>query len=192
MLPRTILTAEHTLIMSAPTTYDPVAKSFHWLMAVLIIALWCVGISLDELPKGDLRSQIIGLHKAFGVVVLALAVLRLAWRATHAAPALPATMPGWEQLAAKLGHLVLYGLMLAFPVSGILMSQSGGRDVNVFGLILPTLLEKNEEMKHLFGEAHETLGLILAIVLVVHVAAAIRHHVVLKDDVLRRMLPGRG
>ena len=178
--------------MSTPLVYDPVAKAFHWLTAFLIIGLWCVGLGMEELPKGDLRSQIIGLHKALGVVVLALTVLRLAWRATHATPALPDTMPGWEQLAAKLGHLALYGLMLAFPVSGILMSQSGGRDVNVFGLILPTLVEKNEEMKHLFGETHESLAWILAAVLVAHVAAAIRHHVVLKDDVLRRMLPGRG
>lgn len=192
MLPRIIFSAEHALIMSSPLVYDPVAKTFHWLTAVLIIALWCVGLSLDALPKGDLRGQIIGLHKAFGVVVLALTVLRLAWRTTHTAPALPAAMPGWEQLGAKLGHLALYGLMLAFPVSGILMSQSGGRDVNVFGLILPTLVEKNEEMKHLFGETHESLAWLLAAVLVVHVAAALRHHVVLKDDVLRRMLPGRG
>lgn len=178
--------------MSTPTHYDSVAKGFHWLTALLIIVLWAVGLGMEELPKGDLRSQIIGMHKAFGVVVLALTVLRLAWRATHAAPALPDSMPGWEQLAAKLGHLALYGLMLAFPVSGILMSQSGGRDVNVFGLILPNLLEKNEEMKHLFGETHEALAWILAAVLAVHVAAAIRHHVMLKDDVLRRMLPGRG
>ena len=178
--------------MSTPLVYDPVAKAFHWLTAFLIIGLWCVGLSLDEIPKGDLRSQIIGLHKALGVVVLALTVLRLAWRVTHTAPALPDSMPGWEQLGAKLGHLALYGLMLAFPVSGILMSQSGGRDVNVFGLILPNLVEKNEEMKHLFGETHESLPWILAAVLVVHVASAIRHHVVLKDDVLRRMLPGRG
>lgn len=178
--------------MSSPTQYDPVAKSLHWLMAFLIIGLWCVGLTMEEMPKGDLRSQIIGMHKAFGVVVLALVVLRLAWRATHAAPALPSSMPSLEQLAAKLGHLALYGLMIALPIDGILMSQSGGRDVNVFGFVLPTLVEKNDEMKHFYGEGHELLAWVLAVVLVVHVAAALRHHVMLKDDVMRRMLPGRG
>ncbi|MGE5516014.1 MAG: cytochrome b [Bacteroidota bacterium] len=178
--------------MSTPTQYDPVAKSLHWLMAFLIIGLWCVGLTMEELPKGDLRSQIIGMHKAFGVVVLALVVLRLAWRATHTAPALPSSMPPLEQLGAKLGHLALYGLMIVLPLDGILMSQSGGRDVNVFGFVLPTVVEKNEEMKHFFGEGHELLAWVLAVVLVVHVAAALRHHVMLKDDVMRRMLPGRG
>lgn len=178
--------------MSAPTQYDSIAKSLHWLMAVLIIGLWCVGLTMEELPKGDLRSQIIGLHKAFGVVVLMLVVVRLAWRATHVAPELPSTMPKLEQLGAKLGHLALYALMIALPIDGILMSQSGGRAVNVFGLVLPTMVEKNEQMKEFYGEGHEVLAWVLAVVLVVHVAAAIRHHVMLKDDVLRRMLPNRG
>jgi cytochrome b561 len=147
---------------------------------------------MEDMPKGDLRSQIIGMHKAFGVIVVVLAVVRLAWRATHAAPALPSAMPGWEQLGAKLGHLALYGLMFALPIDGILMSQAGGRDVNVFGFVLPTLVQKNDELKHFFGEGHELMAWVLAAVLVVHVVAAVRHHVVLKDDVLRRMLPGRG
>lgn len=178
--------------MSSPSQYDPVAKGLHWLMAVLIIGLWCVGLAMEEMPKGDLRSQIIGLHKAFGVVVLALVVVRLAWRATHRAPELPTTMPTLEQMGAKLGHLVLYALMLAIPVDGILMSQSGGREVNVFGVVLPTLVEKNEAMKHFYGEGHELMAWVLAALLAVHVGAALRHHLVLKDDVMRRMLPGRG
>lgn len=178
--------------MSSPVSYDPVAKSLHWLMALLIIGLWCVGLTAEEMPKGDLRSQILGLHKAFGVVVLALVVVRLAWRATHAAPELPGTMPALEKLGAKLGHLALYGLMVAIPIDGILMSQAGGREVNVFGFVLPVLVEKNDQMKHFWKEGHELLAWTLAAVLVVHVAAALRHHVMLKDDVLRRMLPNRG
>lgn len=178
--------------MPAPSQYDPVAKSLHWLMAVLIIGLWCVGLTMEELPKGDLRSRIIGLHKAFGVVVLALVLVRLAWRATHAVPALPAPLPALEKLAARLGHGVLYALMIALPVDGILMSQSGGRDVDVFGFVLPRLVEKNEALKEFFGEGHELMAWILAAVLALHVAAALRHHLVLKDEVLRRMLPGRG
>lgn len=174
-----------------PQNYDSMAKALHWLMAALIIALWCVGEGFDLLPKGDLRSQVIGLHKAFGVIVIILAVLRLTWRATHTAPALPATMPAWEQLGAKLGHLALYGLMFALPLSGILMSQSGGRAVSVFGLILPDIIGKDEALHEFFQESHEVLASLLAIVLVVHVAAALRHHIMLKDDVLRRMLPWR-
>lgn len=178
--------------MSSPASYDPVAKGLHWLMAVLIIGLWCVGLTMEEMPKGDLRSQVIGIHKALGVVVLALVVVRLAWRATHRTPELPDGMPALEKLGAKLGHRALYALMVAIPVDGILMSQAGGRAVNVFGFVLPTLVEKNEQMKKFWGEGHELLAWVLAVVLVVHVVAALRHHVMLKDDVMRRMLPGRG
>ncbi|MCR6628581.1 MAG: cytochrome b [Magnetospirillum sp.] len=177
---------------ASPLSYDPVAKSLHWLTALLIIVLWGVGLTLEDLPKGDLRGQVIGLHKAFGVVVLALAVLRLAWRGSKGAPDLPADMPAWEKLAAKLGHAGLYVLMIALPLDGILMSQSGGRPVSVFGLELPTLVGKDEGLHHLFEEGHELLAWGLAVVVVVHVAAALRHHIVLKDQVLRRMLPGRG
>lgn len=178
--------------MPHPTQYDAVTKGLHWLMALLIIGLWGVGLAMEEMPKGDLRSQVIGLHKALGVVVLALVVLRLAWRATHAAPPLPDTMPAIEKLGAKLGHWALYALMIAIPIDGILMSQAGGRAVNVFGLTLPTFIEKNDALKSLFGDGHEVMAWVLAAVLVVHVAAALRHHVVFKDDVLRRMLPNRG
>jgi cytochrome b561 len=177
---------------SSSTQYDSVAKSLHWLMALLIIGLWCVGVAAEEMPKGDLRSQIIGMHKAFGVVVLALVLLRLTWRATHAAPELPLSMPPLERLGAKLGHLALYGLMIAIPLDGILMSQFGGREVNVFGFVLPVLVEKNDALKGIFKEGHEVLGWTLAAVLAVHVVAALRHRFVLKDDIMQRMLPGRG
>lgn len=176
---------------TAPTAYDPFTKSLHWLMALLIIGLWSVGLVMEDMPKGDLRSQVIGIHKAVGVIVLVLAVVRLGWRLTNRAPELPATMPAFERLGAKLGHVTLYVLMIALPIDGILMSQAGGRAVNVLGFVLPTVIEKNEQLKHLFGEGHEIMAWALAAVLVIHVAAAIRHHVLLKDDVLKRMLPGR-
>lgn len=174
---------------STPACYDPVAKGLHWLMALLVIGLWSVGLVMDDLPKGDVRSQVIGLHKAMGVVVLVLAMARLGWRLGHPAPELPATMPALERLAAKLGHWALYGLMIALPVDGILLSQAGGRVVNVFGVVLPTVLDKNEALKEIFETAHEAMGWLLAVVIAVHVAAALRHHFMLKDDVLTRMLP---
>lgn len=177
--------------MPTPANYDPFSKTLHWLMAFLIIGLWCVGLAMDELPKGDLRTQVFGIHKAFGVLVLLLALVRLGWRLGKGTPDLPATMPPLERLGAKLGHVALYVLMIALPVDGVLLSQTGGRAVNVFGVVLPTVIEKNEGLKKAFEEGHEIMAWILAVVVVVHVAAAIRHHLLLKDDVLKRMLPGR-
>ncbi len=176
--------------MTVSERYDPVARALHWGMAATIMALWVVGHMIDALPKGTMRSEVIGLHKAIGVIMLVLAVGRLAWRVARPQPPLPATMPAGEQRLAKLGHMALYALMLAIPVDGILMSQSGGREVAVFGLTLPVMVAKDEALRDLFRAGHGALGWVLAVVLVGHVLAALRHHLILKDEVLRRMLPG--
>ncbi|MGE5504959.1 MAG: cytochrome b [Actinomycetota bacterium] len=172
-----------------PERYDPVAQALHWGMAVAMIALWVVGQSLEALPKGPMRTEVIGLHKAVGVLILVLAVVRLGWRAVRPAPALPATMTAREVLGAKLGHAALYALMVLMPIDGVLLSQSGGRAVSVFGLVLPTLVDKSEPMHEAFEAGHAVMGWVLAAVLAVHVAAALYHHYRLKDDVLRRMVP---
>lgn len=172
--------------------YDSVAKTLHWLMAALIVGLWAVGLIMEDLPKGDFRAQVFGIHKAVGVIVLTLVVVRLAWRAARGAPALPRTMGTGEQWAAKAAHLALYALMILLPLSGIVMSQSGGREVAVFGWVFPALVGKDEGLHELTEGVHAALAWVLAAGLAAHVAAALRHHVVLKDDVLRRMLPTLG
>ena len=174
---------------SASEGYDPIARTLHWGMAAAIMALWVVGHMMDALPKGAMRSEVIGLHKAIGTIVLLLAVGRLGWRFARPQPSLPATMPAAEQMLAKLGHLALYALMLAIPLDGILMSQSGGHDVVVFGATLPTIIARNDAWRDLFITGHDALGWVLAAVLTGHVLAALRHHLILKDQVLRRMLP---
>ncbi|KAF0224437.1 MAG: cytochrome [Rhodospirillaceae bacterium] len=176
--------------MNIPSRYDALAMSLHWIMALLIIGLWCLGLVLEDLPKGDLRGQMFGLHKAFGTIVLILAATRLTWRLTHSAPPLPDGMPGLERLAAKAGHAALYLLMIALPLDGILMSQTGGREVSVFGWVAPTLMGKNDFWHEVFEDGHGLLAWALAAILVGHVLAALRHHFVVKDDVLARMLPG--
>jgi cytochrome b561 len=176
---------------TAPERYDPVARTLHWGMAAAIMALWVVGHMIDALPKGSMRSEVIGLHKGIGVVILVLAVGRLAWRVARPQPALPSHMPSMEQMLAKLGHIALYALMVAIPVDGILMSQSAGRDVVVFGLTLPVMVAKDEAMRDVFKAGHGLMGWALALILAGHVVAALRHHLILKDEILRRMLPGR-
>lgn len=173
-------------------SFDPVMRSLHWVMALLIISLWCVGIVMEDLPKGPLRGEVFGLHKAFGVVVLGLALVRLGWRVTHTVPPLPANMSALEKAAATWAHRLLYVLMLAMPVSGILMSQTHGRSVSLFGqLTLPTLLGEDEFLSEIFEALHGGLAMALAALVVIHVAAALQHHFIRKDDVLMRMLTGK-
>ncbi len=179
------------MTVAVPARYDAVARTLHWVMAAAIMALWVVGHMIDALPKGPVRSEVIGLHKAIGVVLLVLAVARLAWRLARPQPPLPASMPAMERLMASAGHFALYSLMVLIPVDGVLMSQSGGREVSVFGLVLPSLVGKNDALREIFKGGHEVLGWVLAAVLVGHVAAALRHRFILRDEVMDRMLPGR-
>lgn len=178
--------------MAPEPRYDTGLKLLHWLMAAAIIALFLVGLVMEDLPKGDLRGSVYGIHKGIGVVVFILVAARLAWRSVAGVPDLPASMPANERLAARLGHLALYALMALVPLSGVLMSQSGGHPVAVLGFTLPTLVGKDEGIHELFEEAHGLLAWAMAAIVAGHVAAALRHEFLLKDDVMARMLPGRG
>jgi len=171
--------------------FDTVTMVFHWGMALVIVALWGAGHVVEGMPKGPPRSELIGLHKTLGVLILALVLSRLAWRFTHRPPrSLPGT-PAFERLLSSLVHAALYVLMLAIPLVGILMSQSAGYAVTLFGFELPALVEKDAALHELFEYSHQSFGWMLALVLLAHVGAALRHHLVLKDATLRRMLPGR-
>jgi cytochrome b561 len=172
--------------------YTSSLKLLHWLMAALIIGLFAVGLLMGDLPKGDLRGTVYGLHKGFGVIVLALLAVRLASRLKGGVPDLPPAMGQGERMVAKWGHVALYALMALVPVAGILMSQSGGHPVAVMGWTLPTLVGKDEGIHEIFEEAHEVLSWTMAAIVAGHVLAALRHHFALKDGVLTRMLPGRG
>ena len=170
------------------TTYTPVAKGLHWLMAVLIIGLLALGIYMHELPLSPQKLQLYSWHKWAGVTVFLLVWLRLAWRVMNPPPALPEGMPAHMRLAAHAGHAALYGLMVVIPLSGWLMSSAKGVQTVWFGVLpIPDLLERDKALGHLLEEVHEALNWLLMLTLAGHVAAALWHHLVLKDETLRRM-----
>jgi cytochrome b561 len=183
--------------------YDATAKSLHWLIALIVIGLLAVGLYMTRMA-GPLTTkfELYQLHKSFGLTVLALMLLRVAWRATHAPPPLPAAMSKLERAAAHLAHLLLYTLLIALPVTGWLMVSSAAFVVptKLFGIIPVPHLEalaklpaaERKPYEELFKTLHWASAYALIGLVVVHVAAALRHRLVLKDDVLARMLPGRG
>jgi len=170
--------------------YGAAAMGLHWGMAVLIIAAWGVGHTLESLPPGAERAAAFGLHKSVGVLVLLLVLVRLGVRSVLPQPGPLAGGSAAERLITQLVHAGLYALMLAIPLGGILMSQSGGHAVALFGLPLPTVIGKDDDLHALFQFGHQALGWVLALALFAHVGAALRHHLLLKDDTLRRILPG--
>lgn len=170
--------------------YDLPMQMLHWAMALLIIAAFVLIQVLEGMPRGPERTALMGIHKSVGATVMLLVVVRLAWRFVSPPPALPGGTSPLMALAAKAGHLALYGLMIAVPVVGVLMSQAKGRPVEVWGLFaLPTLVGESKDLGHLLEEAHEVLGNLILIVAGLHAAAAMFHQYVLKDGVLTRMLP---
>jgi cytochrome b561 len=170
--------------------YTTTAIALHWLMAVLILGSFGVGLYMADLPLSPTKLQIYSWHKWAGVTAFLLVLLRLVWRATHRPPPLPTAMPYWQQLAAHAGHGLLYMLMIAIPLSGWLMSSAKGFQTVYFGVLpIPDLLAKNKELGDLLKEVHETLNFLMIAVVVGHVGAALKHHFIDRDDILTRMAP---
>ncbi len=172
------------------TRYTATAIGLHWLMLLLLVTLFSVGLYMSDLPLSPWKLKIYSWHKWAGVTAFLLVLARMAWRFTHQPPTLPASMPRWQVLAAHVGHALLYLLMFAIPLSGWLMSSAKGFQTVYFGVLpIPDLLAKNKELGDLLREVHETLNWILMLVVAGHAGAALIHHFVDRDDVLTRMLP---
>ncbi|OAN51977.1 MULTISPECIES: cytochrome b [unclassified Sphingobium] len=167
--------------------YTSVARALHWAIAVLILLNLGLGFAHDALPKD---WAVMPVHKSIGLTVLALTLVRIGWRLTHRTPPLPAAMPGWEKGAAHLTHVAFYALMLILPLSGWVMTSAGTRPLNWFFLFdVPKFaVAKGDAIVGVSSEAHELLPWLWVVLIALHVGAALRHHFVLKDDILRRML----
>jgi cytochrome b561 len=172
--------------------YTGTAIGLHWIIALAIAATFVLGLTMTDLPFSPTKLRLYSWHKWAGVTIFLLVIIRLGWRLTHPAPPLPATMPGPLRLAATATHWLLYALMLAIPLSGWLMSSAKGFQTVWLGILpLPDLLAKDEALGHILEAAHEALNFTLLALVVLHTAAAFKHHLIDRDTVLTRMLPHR-
>lgn len=176
--------------MNTPSQrYSGPAIAAHWLIAVLILAAFPLGVYMHELPLSPNKLKLYSYHKWIGITVLLLFVPRILWRLTHRPPAaLP--MPAWQHRIAEGTHHLLYLLMFLVPLTGWLMSSAKGFQVVYFGVLpLPDLIGKSEALGDLFKEVHEALNWALLVLVGLHVAGALKHVIIDKDGTLRRMLP---
>lgn len=183
-------------IAAAPTRYSTTAIALHWLLGLALMGLFGLGVYMADLPFSPSRLKLYNWHKWTGVALLALSLVRLLWRLTHRPPALPESMvqamPGWQKLAHHGTHLALYALFFAVPLSGWAYSSAAGFPIMFLGLIpLPDFVPVSEPLADLLKPVHATLAFTLAGLVLVHVAAAIKHQWVDGDGLLQRMLPGR-
>ncbi|MGG6894891.1 MULTISPECIES: cytochrome b [Rhizobium] len=178
--------------------YTLVAIILHWMMALGIAALALIGLAMTHLKLAPMQLfELYQLHKSIGITVFLAAFLRLAWRLTHRPPNLPEAMPSVEKAAATGGHLLLYAFLFALPITGwALVSVSVLNIPTVLYGVLPwpdlpllSMLDDKAPAEALAKLVHAYGAYVLIGLVAVHAAAALRHHFIIRDDVLKRMLP---
>ena len=192
------------------TRYTTTAKILHWLIALGIFGMFALGWYMTDLPKEapkqmayDLfdwgiytwqlaeeaspRTFYFNLHKSIGVTIFALIIIRILWRVTHKPPALLTTYKAWERKLATGAHHTLYLLMVALPLSGIIMAIASKYGIKWFGLAFIGGLD-NKPLREVFVEVHEIIGIVILVVIIVHILGALKHKFIDKDDTLNRIL----
>ena len=174
----------------ASQRYTWTAISLHWLIAILIFIAFPLGLYMHDLPLSPYKLKLYSWHKWVGVTVLMLVILRVFWRTTHTPPTLPDSLPQWQKLASQIIHFLLYVLIIVVPISGWLMSSAKGVQTVWFGVLpIPDLLDKDKNLGNLLLVVHKSLNYGLLALVAIHTLAAIKHHFIDKDNILRRMLP---
>ncbi|ART50034.1 cytochrome b [Acidovorax carolinensis] len=176
--------------------YTRTAMLLHWLLGMALVTLFGIGLYMADLPFSPQRLKLYNWHKWAGVSILALSLLRLVWRLAHRPPQLPAqvkkAMPRWQQLAHHGAHHLLYLLFFAVPLLGWAYSSAAGFPIVFFGLWqLPDFVAASPELADALKPLHKLSAFAMAALVLVHVAAAVKHHFVDRDGLLLRMLPGR-
>jgi cytochrome b561 len=174
------------------STYSRGAIAFHWTIGVLMI-LNVLGGFLHESFGEAAVPVIMGLHKATGILILFLTIGRLLWRLTYRPPPLAETVKGWEKGLAHAVHWSFYLLMFALPITGWLMTSAGSRKwpISFYGLFdVPFLpVAQDKAASGIYADRHEFLGIVVGVLIVLHVAAALKHHLFDRDNTVARMLP---
>jgi len=174
-------------IMNTENRYGVMAIFLHWLLAVIIIGLIALGLYMTNLPISFEKLKLYGWHKEYGLIALVLVIIRLIWRLINITPQL--SLPLLEKLAARTVHWAFYVFLFAMPITGWLITSAAGLPASFFGLfVLPNLITPNKDLLVLFQELHKWLGYGLIATIVLHASAALKHHFINKDDILRRML----
>ena len=171
-------------------TYSKGSKVLHWLIAIIVIAMLSFSFFLGDLP-GKYQASAYMMHKSFGLTVLFLVIARFFWILHSGKPALPVSVPTWEKPLSRLVQYAVYVLLVSMPICGWVMSVAENRVPSYFGLFrMPLPISENKALSNFMDQSHVTIAWILIALIILHVAGALKHHFINKDNVLKRMLPG--
>jgi cytochrome b561 len=171
--------------------YGAITQLMHWITVTLVILAWFLGQFDDIFPRGAARAGSLFVHNTAGLAVIGILVVRLLWRLADPPPPAERTAFGaWLDRAGRLTHYVLYGLLIAAPVSGIILQFARGDSLPLFGLTeIASPWTPDRALARSVKEVHEVTANALVIIAALHAAAALLHHWVLRDRTLTRMLP---
>lgn len=173
-----------------PAAYAPASKWLHWIIAACVIGLIPAGVIMHRLPEGALQNRLFDLHRATGVLVLFLVILRVIARNRFGTPAPAGTLTKFERIASTAAHHSLLALLFLMPLIGWAMMSAYRADVSFFGLFtLPHILPQNDTVYKILSRAHQLLGFLMAFIIAAHVGGALMHGFIKRDGVLNRMLP---
>lgn len=175
---------------TAPSNYDALQIGLHWLVAILIACAFAFAWIFDDMPLSPDKFKMINWHKWTGITVLSLFIIRFGYKLIRGIPDVDASIPPMQRKIAVSVHHLLYLLMFLLPLVGWLMSSAKGFPVVFWGVLpLPDLVSKNEALADILKEAHELLAYGLLAIIGLHIAGALKHHIIDKDSTLARMLP---
>lgn len=170
-------------------SYGSISKFFHWTIFLLVLVMIVFGFLLGDIPK-EWKGLAYNTHKLIGLTILLLMLLRTYWALRNPKPKLPNSVPLWQVAFARLNHFLLYLALLAMPIAGWIMSTAADKAPKLFGYTLALPINPNETLSETAGYAHQILAYTIIALASIHILAALKHHFINKDNVLKRMLPG--
>lgn len=173
-----------------PAVYSAISKWTHWITAICVLGLIPAGIIMGNLPEGPLQNRLFDLHRSTGILVLCLALLRVAARQSFGTPAPAQSLTKFERIASAAAHHALLALLFVMPIVGWASMSAYRADVSVFGLfILPHILPQSDAAYKILSKTHQVLGILMALIILAHIGGAMMHALIKRDGVINRMLP---
>lgn len=171
-------------------SYGSVSKFLHWLIAFLVLVMLFVGYFMFDIKDKALFGKVINIHKLTGLSILVLMIIRAGWALMNPKPELPINTPAWQHLAERGLHFLFYAVLIAMPVAGWVMSVAAGHNPKLLSREISLPIAQNKAVAGLFESVHNTLAIVIIVMISIHVLAAMYHYIFKKDNVLQRMLPG--